>query len=76
MIAAIPGVDPLTFSLILSGAFAAGFIDAVAGGGGLITTPILLLALPGVPIAQVLATTKCSSIAGTAGAAASYIPVG
>ena len=58
--------------LILLGAFAAGFIDAVVGGGGLITTPTLLLVLPEIPIANVLATTKCASIFGTAGAAASY----
>ncbi|MDB5051802.1 MAG: hypothetical protein JWO30_4873 [Fibrobacteres bacterium] len=68
----IPVVDPLTFSFILAGALAAGFVDAVAGGGGLISTPILLLALPGAPLAGVLATTKCSSLAGTAGAAVSY----
>jgi uncharacterized protein len=65
-------LDALTFALILAGAFAAGFVDAIVGGGGLITTPMLLLALPGAPIAEVLATTKCASLAGTAGASASY----
>jgi uncharacterized membrane protein YfcA len=33
---------------------------------------MLLLALPGAPVAEVLATTKCASVAGTMGAAASY----
>jgi uncharacterized membrane protein YfcA len=65
-------LSPLGFSLILAAAFAAGLIDSVVGGGGLITTPALMLLLPGAPIAGILATTKCSSIAGTAGAAASY----
>lgn len=65
-------LDALPLVLILIAAFGAGFIDAVAGGGGLITTPSLLLLMPGVPVAAVLATTKCASIAGTVGAASSY----
>ncbi|MEO7426371.1 MAG: sulfite exporter TauE/SafE family protein [Fibrobacteria bacterium] len=65
-------LHPLAFFLVLAASFAAGLIDAVVGGGGLITTPTLLLLLPGVPLAGILATTKCASIAGTAGAAAAY----
>jgi uncharacterized membrane protein YfcA len=68
----MPDLDPSGFALLLLAAFGAGFIDAVAGGGGLITVPALLLILPGAPVAAVLATTKCASFAGTAGAAASY----
>lgn len=34
-------------ALLLAAAFAAGFIDAIAGGGGLITVPVLMLS--GVP---------------------------
>jgi uncharacterized protein len=64
--------NALGFSLILTASFAAGVLDAIAGGGGLITTPALLLLLPGAPITGILATTKCASMAGTAGAAAAY----
>ena len=65
-------LGPVEMGLILAAAFAAGLIDAVAGGGGLITTPVLLLMLPGAPVAGALATTKVSSIAGTTGAAIAY----
>lgn len=65
-------LDALGLALLLLAAFGAGFIDSVAGGGGLVSTPALLLVLPGAPIAAVLATTKCASVAGTAGAAVSY----
>lgn len=60
--------------LILLGlaALGAGFIDAVAGGGGLITTPSLLLVLPEAPLSTVLGTNKCVSIVGTTAAAVSY----
>jgi uncharacterized membrane protein YfcA len=65
-------LDIAAMGLLLLAAFAAGLIDAVAGGGGLITMPAMLLMLPGAPMAGILATTKCASLAGTAGAAASY----
>lgn len=45
-------------------AFAAGFIDAIAGGGGLLTTPALLTA--GLPPHLVLGTNKLSSTFGSA----------
>jgi len=53
-------------------AFAAGFIDAVVGGGGLLQTPATLLILPQYPVATLLGTTKIPSIAGTALAAFKY----
>ena len=49
---------------------AAGFVDAVAGGGGLISIPALLLA--GVPPVSALATNKLQSVVGTAVAALTY----
>ena len=42
--------------MLVAAAFAAGFVDSIAGGGGLITVPALLLA--GLPPAQALATNK------------------
>ncbi|MFH5772986.1 TSUP family transporter [Paracoccus sp. NGMCC 1.201697] len=57
--------------LMLSGAaFAAGFVDAIAGGGGLITVPALMLA--GLPPAQALATNKVQGVFGAATACISY----
>ena len=50
----------------------AGFIDSVAGGGGLIQLPALLIFLPGAPVANLLGTNKLASIAGTLFAAGQY----
>ncbi|WP_293786677.1 TSUP family transporter [uncultured Pedobacter sp.] len=53
-------------------AFAAGFIDAIVGGGGLLQTPAILLILPHYPVATLLGTTKIPSVAGTSLAAFKY----
>jgi hypothetical protein len=49
---------------------AAGFVDAVAGGGGLIALPVLLSV--GVPPVAAMATNKMQSIIGTAVASYTY----
>lgn len=56
--------------MLLVAAFVAGFVDAIAGGGGLITLPALMLA--GIPPAQALATNKVQGAFGAATAALSY----
>ncbi|MFD1795045.1 TSUP family transporter [Paracoccus aurantiacus] len=56
--------------MLVAAAFAAGFVDAIAGGGGLITVPMLMLA--GIPPAQALATNKVQGVFGAATAAISY----
>lgn len=56
--------------LLAAAGFAAGFIDSIAGGGGLITLPALMLA--GIPPAQALATNKVQGVFGAATAAISY----
>jgi uncharacterized membrane protein YfcA len=61
-----------TVAILVAAAFAAGFVDALAGGGGLIQLPALLLWLPGATPLQVLATNKFSSICGTSVSAATY----
>ncbi|HEX2967356.1 MAG TPA: TSUP family transporter [Syntrophorhabdaceae bacterium] len=53
-------------------AFFAGFIDSVAGGGGLIQLPALLLVFPGQPVPLLLGTNKFASIAGTSLASVQY----
>lgn len=51
--------------------FIAGFIDAVAGGGGLVSLPAYMLA--GLPVHQSIATNKMSSCMGTTIATTKYI---
>ena len=65
------GVGLETISLLVLAAFAAGWIDAVVGGGGLIQLPALLL-VPQVAPVQALATNKLASIAGTATSSLTY----
>ena len=57
-------------ALLAAVAFVAGMIDAVAGGGGLLTIPALLAA--GIPPVAALATNKLQSTVGTAGAVAVF----
>lgn len=65
---------PLTVLVLLClAALAAGWIDAVVGGGGLLLLPALLLGLPGgTPAATALGTNKAVAIVGTTGAAVTY----
>jgi uncharacterized membrane protein YfcA len=56
-------LSPLTYSLLLVAGFAGGLIDAIAGGGGLITVPALLAA--GLPPQLALGTNKLQSACGT-----------
>jgi uncharacterized membrane protein YfcA len=66
--------DPSTTTLVLLGlaGLAAGFVDAVVGGGGLVQLPALLVGLPHASPVQVLATNKLSSICGTSVSSATY----
>ena len=63
----------LTLALLVLAAFAAGWVDAVVGGGGLIQLPALLIGLPDTtPPAAVLGTNKISSVWGTATSSITY----
>jgi len=53
-------------------AFAAGAVDAIMGGGGMLQVPALFSLLPGLAPAALLATNKFASLAGTCGAALRY----
>jgi uncharacterized protein len=53
-------------------ALAAGFVDSIVGGGGLIQTPATLISLPQYPVATLLGTTKIPSFSGTSSAAVQY----
>ncbi|MGA8255371.1 MAG: TSUP family transporter [Nocardioides sp.] len=59
-------------ALLALAALAAGFVDAVVGGGGLIQLPALLLGLPDATPVQVLATNKLGSICGTSVSSVTY----
>ena len=61
-----------TALFLLAASFFAGFVDSIAGGGGLIQLPALLIGLPKSETAEVLGTNKLSSIFGTSTAAALY----
>lgn len=65
------GVGWGTLLLLLLAAFAAGWVDAVVGGGGLLQLPALLL-VPGMTPVQALATNKLASIFGTATSSVAY----
>lgn len=67
-------VAPEILGLLVLAAFVAGVIDSVAGGGGLLALPAILLA--GAPPVTALATNKLQGIFGTASAAQSYARAG
>lgn len=52
--------------------FSAGFVDAIAGGGGLIQTPAMLLAFPNNNPVSVVGTSKTAAFFGTTTAAIKY----
>jgi uncharacterized membrane protein YfcA len=66
--------DPSLSTLLLLGlaGLAAGFVDAVVGGGGLIQLPALLVGLPHAAPVQILGTNKLSGICGTSVSSATY----
>ncbi|WP_432514957.1 sulfite exporter TauE/SafE family protein [Kineococcus sp. SYSU DK001] len=66
-----PDLTVATLLLLLLAAFAAGWVDAVVGGGGLLQLPALLL-VPGLSPVQALATNKLGSIFGTTTSALTY----
>jgi uncharacterized membrane protein YfcA len=65
-------MDPIAWELGAV-AFAAGLVDAMMGGGGMLQVPALFALLPGAAPAALLGTNKFASSVGTAGAAAQYV---
>lgn len=66
------GIGPEMVALLMAVAFAAGWVDAVVGGGGLLQLPALLL-VPQLAPVQALATNKLASVFGTGTAALTYL---
>lgn len=64
-----------SFLLLISlavASFVAGFIDAVVGGGGLITIPALLISFPKTNLPTLFGTNKIAALSGTSIAAYQY----
>lgn len=64
------GVAPDVLAIMMAVGFAAGFLDAIAGGGGLLTVPALALA--GLDPAAAVATNKVNSTMGLTAATAAF----
>lgn len=60
----------MEFAIVCPLAFIAGFVDSIAGGGGLISLPAYIFA--GIPVHNALATNKLMSSMGTTVAAVKY----
>jgi uncharacterized protein len=71
VVSGLEEIQLATILLVLAAGFAAGWVDAVVGGGGLIQLPALLL-VPGISPVQALATNKMGSIFGTSTSAVTY----
>lgn len=59
--------------LLCLAAFAAGFIDAIVGGGGLIQTPMGFVLLSHLPVATIIGSLKIPAFSGTFFAALQYL---
>ncbi len=71
------GIEDLTLPMILIvavGVFLASFMDAIAGGGGIISIPTYLLA--GLPVHMALGTNKVSAGIGTIASTARFVKNG
>ena len=62
-----------TLVLLCLAAFFAGFVDAIVGGGGLIQTPIALILLPNLAVANIIGSLKIPAFSGTSFAAFQYL---
>jgi hypothetical protein len=66
--------SPAVLVLLSLAALLAGFLDAIVGGGGLVTIPALLLGLPaGTPVTVILGTNKVVAFTGTTFAAGQFL---
>ena len=68
----LENLTALNLALLGLAMFSAGFVDAIAGGGGLIQTPAMLLSFADRNPVQVVATSKTAAFFGTSTAAIQY----
>lgn len=62
-----------SFYFLLTAAFAAGFVDSIVGGGGLIQLPAFFLAFPTLPPAVIFGSNKFAAFSGTSVATVGYL---
>lgn len=72
----IDGLAVWVVLLICLGVFLAGFMDAIAGGGGIISLPSYLMAFHGLPFYYAFGTNKLSSCVGTFFSTARFVKQG
>lgn len=72
----IDGLSLWVILLICAGVFLASFMDAIAGGGGIISAPTYIIALSGMPVSCALGTNKLSAGIGTVFSLGRYIKNG
>jgi len=72
----VNGFPLWVIGLICIGVFLAAFMDAIAGGGGIISVPVYLMALGNVPTYYILGTNKISSGIGTVFSTARFVKSG
>lgn len=63
----------MEWGILIVGSLAAGWVDAMIGGGGLILIPLIMAVFPGLSPAAVVATNKVAAVTGTASAAYTYL---
>lgn len=66
----MPEITLALLAFLFAAAFLAGFIDSIAGGGGMITVPAMLIA--GFPPIETLGTNKLQSLFGSGSATLAY----
>ncbi|MFC7402877.1 sulfite exporter TauE/SafE family protein [Citricoccus sp. GCM10030269] len=71
MLTGLEDITTATVVMVVLAGLAAGWIDAVVGGGGLLQLPVILM-VPGITPVQALATNKMGSIFGTTTSAVTY----
>jgi len=72
----IDGLALWVVLIICVGVFLAGFMDAIAGGGGIISLPTYLMAFHGLPFYYAFGTNKLSSCVGTFFSTARFVKNG
>ena len=72
----IDGLALWAVALVCAGVFLASFMDAIAGGGGIISVPTYLMAFHGLPTYFALGTNKLSAGIGTVFSTARFIKSG
>ena len=72
----IDGLALWVVLLVCTGVFLAGFMDAIAGGGGIISLPTYLMAFHGLPFYYAFGTNKLSSCVGTFFSTARFVKNG